>query len=110
MSPESKDQAGEEEYQVLAVGQGRKAAGVVSVRLGPEEMDILMRVADSGGHTLSETLRLGLHCLSRQLEASPARTTFVMRSQLSRSYTEAGALRRETNWLARQVTYGASVG
>jgi hypothetical protein len=111
MDPKIEEAASEEHYEVLAVGQGRKAAGVVSVRLGPEEMDILMRAANEKGRTLSETLRLGLHCLANQSDArkEPTCSTFLMRNQLSRSYTEAGTLKHETGWHIQTSTYGGSV-
>ena len=51
------------DYDVVGVSQGRRAGGIVSVRLKPEEMDLLTTLSDVGGRTLSVTLRLGLRCL-----------------------------------------------
>jgi len=68
MSPRKKGPAGDrpDDYEVIGSGSGRKPGGVVSVRLGADEMDMLTALAEVGGRTLSETLRLGLRCLSQQ--------------------------------------------
>lgn len=55
-----------EDYEVIGVGGGSKPGGIVSVRLGPDEMEMLTALAEVGGRTLSETLRLGLRCLRQQ--------------------------------------------
>ena len=54
------------DYEVIGTSGGTRPGGVVSVRLRPEEMDLLVALAEVGGRTLSETLRLGLHCLGNQ--------------------------------------------
>jgi hypothetical protein len=51
------------DYEVVGVSQGKRAGGIVSVRLKPEEMDLLSALSEVGGRTLSDTLRLGLRCL-----------------------------------------------
>ena len=52
-----------DDYEVVGVSQGRRAGGIVSVRLKPEEMELLSALSQVGGRTLSDTLRLGLRCL-----------------------------------------------
>jgi hypothetical protein len=51
------------DYEVVGVSQGKRAGGIVSVRLKPDEMDLLSALSEMGGRTLSDTLRLGLRCL-----------------------------------------------
>ena len=51
------------DYEVVGVSRGKPAGGIVSVRLKPEEMDLLSALSEVGGRTLSDTLRLGLRCL-----------------------------------------------
>jgi hypothetical protein len=51
------------DYEVVGVSQGKRAGGIVSVRLKPEEMDLLTTLSEVGGRTLSDTLRLGLRCI-----------------------------------------------
>jgi hypothetical protein len=51
------------DYEVVGVSQGRRAGGIVSVRLKPEEMELLSALSQVGRRTLSDTLRLGLRCL-----------------------------------------------
>jgi hypothetical protein len=63
MSPHSDS---ENDYEIVGTGGGTKPGGVVSVRLKPEEMELLMALAEVGGRTLSDTLRLGLRCLGDQ--------------------------------------------
>jgi hypothetical protein len=53
----------ESEYEVVSASSGAKPGGVVSVRLKPDEMELLVALSEVGGRTLSETLRLGLRCL-----------------------------------------------
>jgi hypothetical protein len=48
----------------IQVHKGRRAGVVVSVRLRAHEADLLEALAERDGRTLSETLRLGLHCLA----------------------------------------------
>jgi len=50
-------------YEVVGASQGKRAGGIVSVRLKPDEMDLLSALSEMGGRTLSDTLRLGLRCL-----------------------------------------------
>ena len=51
------------DYDVASVSQGKRAGGIVSVRLKPEEMELLSALSQVGGRTLSDTLRLGSRCL-----------------------------------------------
>lgn len=48
----------------IQVHEGRRAGIVVSVRLKPQEADLLEALAERDGRTLSETLRIALHCLA----------------------------------------------
>lgn len=48
----------------IQVHEGRRTGVVVSVRLKPHEADLLEALAERDGRTLSETLRLALHCLA----------------------------------------------
>jgi hypothetical protein len=48
----------------IQVHEGRRTGVVVSVRLKPHEADLLEALAERAGRTLSETLRVGLHCLA----------------------------------------------
>jgi hypothetical protein len=50
----------------IEVHEGRRAGVVVSVRLKPDEADLLEGLAQRDGRTLSETLRVGLHCLANR--------------------------------------------
>ena len=54
------------DHEVVGVSQGKRAGAgaIVSVRLKPEEMDLLSALSEVGGRTLSDTLRLGLRCLA----------------------------------------------
>ena len=65
MSDKKRDRLREEDYQVVQVNRGRRPGGVVSVRLKPDELDLLTALSETHGRTLSETLRVGLHCLAR---------------------------------------------
>ena len=56
----------------ITVHEGRKAGVVVSVRLKPAEADLLEALAERDGRTLSETLRIGLHCLANSFGAGRA--------------------------------------
>ena len=51
------------DYEVVGVSRGKRVGGIVSVRLRPAEMDLLTTLSEVGARTLSDTLRLGLHCL-----------------------------------------------
>jgi len=53
----------ESDYEIVGSSPGRKPGGVVSVRLKPDEMDLLVALSEVAGRTLSDTLRLGLACL-----------------------------------------------
>jgi hypothetical protein len=56
----------ENDYEIVGTGGGSKPGGIVSVRLKPEEMALLVALSEAGGRTLSETMRLGLRCLGEQ--------------------------------------------
>jgi hypothetical protein len=49
----------------IEVHEGRRVGGVVSVRLKPEELEVLEALAESSGRSLSETLRVALHRYAR---------------------------------------------
>ena len=55
-----------DDYEVVGMSRGKRAGGIVSVRLKPEEMELLSALSEVGGRTLSDTLRLGLRCLGDQ--------------------------------------------
>jgi hypothetical protein len=48
----------------IEVHEGRRTGVVVSVRLKPNEADLLEALAERDGRTLSETLRVALHSLA----------------------------------------------
>jgi ribbon-helix-helix CopG family protein len=50
----------------VQVHEGRRSGAVVSVRLKADEAELLEALAQRDGRSLSETLRLGLHCLASQ--------------------------------------------
>ena len=83
-----------DEYEVLEVSEGRKPAGVVSVRLGPEEMSLLTSLAASEGGTLSETLRRGLRCLAESAQEAdrPALAVCPTGTTASAVWTRSGEL------------------
>ena len=66
-----------DDYEVVGVSSGRRPGGVVSVRLNPDELELLAALSRVGDRTLSETLRLGLRCLGLQpgLAAGPTAQT-----------------------------------
>ncbi len=66
MAKKSAESDSESDYEVVGVSQGQKPGGIVSVRLKPDEMELLVALSDVGARTLSETLRLGLRCLGQQ--------------------------------------------
>jgi predicted DNA-binding protein len=57
-TPEPTDEAQSQE--------GRRTGVVVSVRLKPEEADLLEALSERDGRSLSETLRVALHAFARQ--------------------------------------------
>lgn len=54
------------EYTDIQKHQPRRAGIVVSVRLKPDEAQLLHALADRDGRSLSETLRVGLHALAQR--------------------------------------------
>jgi Ribbon-helix-helix protein, copG family len=52
--------------------EGRRTGAVVSVRLKPAEAELLEALAERDGRSLSETLRLGLHCLASKASGERA--------------------------------------
>lgn len=52
------------EASKVEVHEGRRVGAVVSVRLKPDEAELLEALAERDGRTMSETLRVGLHCLA----------------------------------------------
>lgn len=56
----------------VEVHEGRRAGIVVSVRLKPDEADLLEALAERDGRTMSETLRIALHNLAR-MPRTPSR-------------------------------------
>jgi hypothetical protein len=66
MAKKSTAHDNENDYEVVEVSQGNKPGGIVSVRLKPDEMELLMALSEASGRTLSETMRLGLRCLGEK--------------------------------------------
>ena len=62
----AKQRDSESDYEVVGTGGGATPGGVVSVRLKPDEMALLVALSEASGRSLSETLRLGLRCLADQ--------------------------------------------
>lgn len=54
------------EYTDVQLHEGHRAGIVVSVRLKPDEAELLRALSSRDGRTLSETLRVGLHVYARQ--------------------------------------------
>jgi hypothetical protein len=54
----------------IQVHERRRAGVVVSVRLKPDEADLLEALAERDGRTLSETLRVALHLLASSPEGA----------------------------------------
>lgn len=81
------DRDSESDYEIVGVRKGVKPGGIVSVRLKPEELELLVALSEVSGRTLSETMRLGLRCLGEK----PARATGsnVLRLQLDTRASEA---------------------
>lgn len=52
------------EKQVHEVHEGRRVGAVVSVRLKPDEAELLEALSEREGRTMSETLRAALHALA----------------------------------------------
>jgi hypothetical protein len=55
-----------DDYEIVEVNTVVRVVDIVSVRLKPEEMDMLTALAEACRLTLSEELRLDLRCLSDQ--------------------------------------------
>jgi hypothetical protein len=95
------------DYEVVSVSKGNKPGGIVSVRLKPEEMELLVALSEVTGRTLSDTLRLGLRCLGEK----PAQATgsSVLRLRLDTHASEAvtelpGATRERSESAQSPVT------
>ena len=54
------------EYTDIQHHESSRAGIVISVRLKPEEAELLRALAERDGRTLSETLRVALHAFARQ--------------------------------------------
>ena len=67
------DSAGD--HDVVGLSPGRRAGGIVSVRLKPEELELLSGLSHASGRTLSDTLRLGLRCLGERPASAASATT-----------------------------------
>jgi len=92
------------DYDVVGVSQGKRAGGIVSVRLKPEEMDLLSALSEVGGRTLSDTLRLGLRCLGDRptLATGASAAEPAVRTSGSVSaivFTANGDTWERSNWL-----------
>lgn len=60
------------EHTNVKVHAGRRAGSVVSVRLRPDEAEMLMALAEREGRTQSEILRMGLQCFTKMRTTTPA--------------------------------------
>jgi len=58
------------DLEVVSSSKGRKPGGIVSVRLSPEDYELLVRAAEADNKSLSETLRAGLRCLVTEVATS----------------------------------------
>jgi hypothetical protein len=54
------------EYTDIHRHEGQRAGIVVSVRLKPDEAELLRALSERDGRTLSDTLRIALHAFARQ--------------------------------------------
>ncbi|MHB8660045.1 MAG: ribbon-helix-helix domain-containing protein [Solirubrobacteraceae bacterium] len=54
------------EYTDVQHHEGRRAGIVISVRLKPDEAELLRALSERDGRTLSDTLRIALHAFARQ--------------------------------------------
>lgn len=88
----------ETDYEVVATSRGQKPAGVVSVRLKPDEMELLVALSEASGRTLSETLRLGLRCLSRQPAAAGPQDPLSLRLETRGTQAEAQLTPERVEW------------
>jgi hypothetical protein len=57
---------GEPEYTDIERHAGDRAGIVISVRLKPDEAELLRGLSERDGRTLSETLRVALHSFAHQ--------------------------------------------
>ena len=64
----------EDDYEILAVDPGHRVGGIVSVRLNPDEMDVLIALSQTAGRTMSETLRIALRSLANEPAKSACAT------------------------------------
>jgi Ribbon-helix-helix protein, copG family len=64
---------GEDQYTDIERHAGQRAGIVVSVRLKPDEAELLRALSERDGRSLSETLRVALHAFSQQSRATPLR-------------------------------------
>ena len=55
-----------DEYTDIQRHEGKRAGIVLSVRLKPDEAELLRSLAERDGRTLSDTLRIALHAFARQ--------------------------------------------
>jgi hypothetical protein len=72
----------EPEYTDIEQHEPKRAGIVVSVRLKPDEAQLLHVLSDRDGRSLSETLRIALHAFSKQpprLATTPAETVSLTR-------------------------------
>jgi hypothetical protein len=70
----------------IQVHEGRRVGAVVSLRLKPDEAELLSALAARDGRTLSETLRLALHSFAR----TPRREADLVVGGPTISYTRGG--------------------
>jgi hypothetical protein len=92
MTEKTRDDVLEGDYEIVAVDPGHRVGGIVSVRLNPDEMDILIALSQTAGRTMSETLRIALRCQANE----PARAT-AMSPARPASRGSAPTLRLTTN-------------
>lgn len=84
----------EQQNEQVEVHEGRPTGTVISVRLRPEEADLLDDLAERHGLSLSDTVREGLLALrARDAAVRQAYTASVSTESLGslpRDYTDAG--------------------
>lgn len=73
-----------QQYTDIQRHEGARAGIVVSVRLKPDEAELLRALSERDGRTLSETLRVALHTFAQQPVAE------IVRNAVDQPLTRGG--------------------
>lgn len=76
----------------VEVHEGRRTGTIVSVRLKPDEADLLEALAERQGRTLSETMRVALQVLA----STPDRRELELPTATSGSFTRGSGTDTES--------------